>query len=726
MPVLSVVVLLCFLFGGCAWAFGLLRGEPLRARLTMGVSLALLANMWLPALFSFLLGFAVLSQLFAGGAALLLGLGSLLFFKSCEPLAAAGQKDARWLPWACCVLPALLLSAYLLHTHTLLPAENGALMTGQSTYGDMPMHLGFITSIAEQWSFPPDYSILPGTPLGYPFLCDSVSSTYLCLGLPLRLAYMLPSVLALFVVFSSAFLLFETWLKDARKAVLGYVLFFVGAGFGFLYFLPEGGDWSNFTRIFTAFYETPTNYVEENIKWVNPIADLLIPQRATLYGWSVLFPALWLLFRAVFRGERRFFPLLGVLGGALPLIHTHSFLALALVSAVLLCFDLHRAKKAGEWKAALRPWLRYAITAAVLALPQLVCFTFRQSGHDGFLRFGLNWANDGDNYFWFYIKNIGLPYLLLLPAFLLASKESKQWYCGGLLILLLCEFIIFQPNPYDNNKLLYIWHLMTCGLVGGFLVDLYDRLGPAPRRTRAAFALPAGAGPQAALPGGESLPAALPEAKEPAAVCFEEGEAPRGFSKAETTQKAPDALAVEGAIPAEAPSITPAPPAGKTGGRAGRAVLLAVRGLAATLVLLVCCIGGVLTLGREVVSEYELFSPAEVEAAKFVKARTPLPSVFLTANNHDNFVAALTGRNIVCGSGSYLYYHGLDYGEAEESLKTLYETPAAFDLWMAGVDYVVIGSHERSSYRVDTQWFERHCALVFENAGVRIYKTPIP
>ena len=64
MPVLSVVVLLCFLFGGCAWAFRLLRGEPLRARLTMGVSLALLANMWLPALFSFLLGFAVLSQLF--------------------------------------------------------------------------------------------------------------------------------------------------------------------------------------------------------------------------------------------------------------------------------------------------------------------------------------------------------------------------------------------------------------------------------------------------------------------------------------------------------------------------------------------------------------------------------------------------------------------------------------------------------------------------------------
>ena len=59
----------------------------------------------------------------------------------------------------------------------------------------------------------------------------------------------------------------------AGKAALAFYLFFMGSGFGFFYFLGGRG---NFSRIFTAFYETPTNYVAENIVWVNPIVDLLV------------------------------------------------------------------------------------------------------------------------------------------------------------------------------------------------------------------------------------------------------------------------------------------------------------------------------------------------------------------------------------------------------------------------------------------------------------------
>lgn len=626
---LAVAAFCCFLFFGYALSSLLFADLSLRKRLTFACALALLANMWMPALFSFVLGFTVLSQLLAAVLALLSGAGILLWRRR-KPALSKPEKDGGWKPWLCCVLPAFLFSAVLLYTHTLLPSESGALTTGQSTYGDMSMHLGFITSISEQTVFPPYYSILPGTPVGYPFLCDAVSSTYYTLGLPLRTAYMLPSVWALFCVFSSAYLLFEAWLKDNRKAVMGFVLFFVGAGFGFLYFLPQNGDWSNFTRIFTAFYETPTNYVEENIRWVNPIADLLIPQRATLYGWAVLFPCLYLLYRAAFEGRRRYFPLLGVMAGLLPLIHTHSFLALALISAVLLFFRVaHERKQNGFWPA-LKPWLLYAGIAAAIALPQLFCFTFRQSNNEGFLRFGFNWANEGDFYFAFYIKNIGIPYLMILPAFLLSSRETKQWYAGGLLILLLSEILIFQPNPYDNNKLLYIWHLMTCGMVGGFFVDAFDYL-----KEHRVF-----------------------------------------------------------------------------------------RAAGAAILLFVCCIGGVLTLGRELVSEYELFSPQEVRAAEFVKEDTAPDSIFLTANNHDNFVAALTGRNIVCGSWSYLYYHGLDYGDEEQSLKTLYETPTLLGLRLANVDYVLISSHERSTYRVDEAWFEENCELIYQDTGLLIYRVP--
>ena len=58
---------------------------------------------------------------------------------------------------------------------------------------------------------------------------------------------------------------------------------------------------------------------------------------------------------------------------------------------------------------------------------------------------------------------------------------------------------------------------------------------------------------------------------------------------------------------------------------------------------------------------YELFSADEVAAAEYIKENTAPDALFLTDDNHDNAVAVLTGRNIVCGSSSYLYFHGLDY-----------------------------------------------------------------
>ena len=58
----------------------------------------------------------------------------------------------------------------------------------------------------------------------------------------------------------------------------------MGSGFGFVYFLKDA---ATFKGIFTGFYTTPTNYTTKNIVWVNPIVDLLIPQRATLFGWAV-------------------------------------------------------------------------------------------------------------------------------------------------------------------------------------------------------------------------------------------------------------------------------------------------------------------------------------------------------------------------------------------------------------------------------------------------------
>lgn len=592
-------------------------------RIWLGSVAGLAAMIWLPALWSFALGFTVTSQLAAAvtATALCAGLAFVLRRRP-QPCTEAGQ----WKPALVCCGPLWVFCCWLLSTHTIPMAADGGLHAGQSTYGDMCLHLGIITSISEQTTFPPGYSLLPGAQVGYPFLCDSVSSSFYTLGVPLRWAYMLPMFWALGCVLLGAWLLFARWLQKPGRASLAFWLFFGGGGFGFVYFLDGVRENpQNFTRIFTEFYQTPTNYLDGNIRWVNPVADLLIPQRATLFGWALLFCCLYLLYRAAIEADTRCFAPLGVLAGCLPLVHTHSFLALGIVSAVLLVRAL--LQKPG-WRA-LVPWAVYAVLAVGLAAPQLFGFAFKQASEGHFLQLHFNWINETDNYFWFYIKNIGLVYLLLIPAFVHARPASRWFYGGGLAILAICEVMLFQPNPYDNNKLLYVWHLLGCGLVAALLADVW---------------------------------AALPKKR--------------------------------------------------------------WRGAVAVCVVALGTVSGALTLAREAVSDYQLFSADETAAAEWAREQTPADALFLTADNHNNAVSSLAGRNIYCGSATFLYFHGLDYSDRQQTQRSLYESPSLEALQAEEIAYVLVGPSERGRYAVDEAWFAQNLEPVFTQGQATIYQVP--
>ena len=60
------------------------------------------------------------------------------------------------------IIPIFILIAILLTNHILYPSIGGV-ASGQSTFGDLNMHLGFVTSISEQKVFPPNYVFLSGT-----------------------------------------------------------------------------------------------------------------------------------------------------------------------------------------------------------------------------------------------------------------------------------------------------------------------------------------------------------------------------------------------------------------------------------------------------------------------------------------------------------------------------------------------------------------------------------
>lgn len=642
--------LMVFWLAGTALARRVFAGEGAALWLLLGAGFGLGLLAALPALAALALGFGLAAALAALVLAALAGLWAardLRRIRAGQAAAAAGpaqaarsgmQGSGAGMPareltaLGACVLPVLTLTLWLLHTHTL-HLVNGAYWCGQSTFGDLPMHLAFIKSIAVQGKFPPQYPLLAGQGLfGYPFLCETVSSVLLVLGAPLKTACLLPQALALLAVYGMFWLLARRALGGAGRASCAFWLFFAGGGFGFVYFLEGlGRDNSNFTRMFTAFYETPTNYAEKNIRWVNPIADILIPQRATLFGWALLLCCLYLLWRFALEGEGRLWLPLALLAGCLPLTHTHSLLALVLLSAVLLARAVLQTR--GR---ALLPWLWYAAMAGVLCLPQLWLVIFRQTGEGvNFLRWHWNWANKGDNYFWFYIKNIGLVYLLLIPGFWHAGKKLRWLYGGGLVILALAECVVFQPNPYDNNKLLFVWHMLGCLLAANLLCD------------------------------GAAL------------LCRHAKNRRRG--------------------------------------RAAAALVLAAA-------LFAGCFGGVLTLGREAVSRYRQFSAEEIALAEFVEQNAAPNALFLTGSQHLNPVVSLAGRTILCGSGSYVFYHGMRYEAQREAARQLYETPSEELLARWGVAYVLIGRYERSEFAVNEAFYAARYPVWYQGDEYTIYK----
>lgn len=492
---LSLLYLLVYLFAGCVIIRALLPAQRPQVRVWLGLSLGLLLMMWLPALLAFAVRFSLLGHMLA--LIPLAGITVAVWVtRDKTPARALDDKDRQLLIlMACVAVPLTLLGGYLQYTHCLREV-NGTLHVGQSTYGDLPLHLGIITSLRDA-AFPPEYSILPGERLSYPFLMDSLSTSFMIFGLPLRWAVIIPGTLMMGLVFSGYMILADRMASGRRAVVIAALFVFINGGLGFLYSLDtlgvsnggsvnslQSGTWlERLNTILRGWYQTPANHAEQsyyNLRWSNIIVDMLVPQRTFLGGWCMLLPCIYLLYDAAARKEQRFplrqMVLLGVMAGGLPLLHTHSFLALGLLSAGWMVYDLcHRGK--------LWPWLLYGGLACILAAPQLFGFTFRHTnGNSSFVYFQFNWVNNSggnglrDSYLFFYIKNIGIPVILLILSLFEKNPRRRFIAAGAFTIFAVAELIIFQPNEYDNNKLFYVWWALCAVLAAEYAVEIFDRL----------------------------------------------------------------------------------------------------------------------------------------------------------------------------------------------------------------------------------------------------------
>ena len=482
---MGYVLFLFYIILGVINARLILSKEKPTKRFWAGGVIGLVLLMWSHVPFSFLFGFGVLSH--SLGLTLVL-MGTVIFYamkrKHLSRRSGFPHKlykpDKEEIFMFAAVAVMSIYCILCLYNHTLQEIDS-AYYTGQCTYGDMNFHLGIITSIKEQGTFPPEYNIFPGQRLDYYFLSNSISSSLYLFGCSLKAAYMLPMIFAFIFTFAGMWNLAYAVLKRISKALTAFLLFFFNGGFGLIYFLDglkaEGGE-ENFKRIFTAYYETPTNYVNSgtrlsNICWTNTVVDMMIPQRATLFGWMVLFLVLYLLYHAVFEDRTDLFLAAGILGGLLPMIQTYSYFTLGITAFVWL---IHSCVRDRFRKKTILHWLKFGIPAVLLAIPQFYIWIFGAVSEERFLRFEFNAYNATDHWLWFWVKNVGIVFILLLPAFFNAGRRLKIVHAAGALIFIICEFIVFQTHAYDNNKLYLMWYLFAVLIVADFLVDCYHKM----------------------------------------------------------------------------------------------------------------------------------------------------------------------------------------------------------------------------------------------------------
>lgn len=663
---LALVYFLLFEGAGIAMCCFLLPKKSCVVKTWLGLCLGLGLMMWLPALCAFLCDFTVDAHLLAMVPLLVLT-GLCFFFRDKNAPAPFGEKDRQQVKLLLlCALPLAIIGGILQYTHVLRPV-NGALHTGQTTYGDMLLHMS-IAAGTRNMPFPPEYVILPGEQLNYPFLADTLSTSFMLLGWDLRSAMLFPGIWMMALTFSGYTLLACRMAESKKAALLAVLLFFLNGGLGFMYLVDMQGVslgspgnnelqsavglWERIRAVMNGWYQTPANHAEfttYNLRWSNVIVDMMLPQRTTLCGWTMLLPCLYLLYDFV-RPEglplgvsllkgvdgpvsvytRRQVPLrqlvlLGVMAGMLPMMNTHCFLALGLVSAGWMVYDCIRSRK--QIVPTLAGWALYGGLAVLLAAPQLFTWTFSQAvGNETFLNFQFNWVNGQqgmlDGWLWFWVKNVGLPFILILLSLLEKNEKRRFIASGAFVVFVLAELVQFQPNAYDNNKLFYVWYMLCAVLAADYSFELLGKLkGMRCRPVIAGLCL----------------------------ICF--------FAT------------------------------------------------------------GVLAVATELNTDWQLFSSRDVAAAEFVEQNSDEEDVFMTGTQHINPVASLAGRKIVCGTDSWLYYHGYDTAQRKADIRAFYADPSGNEqvLEKYSVDYILVSGWERGEMTVNTDALDACFERVFES-----------
>ena len=352
-------------------------------------------------------------------------------------------------------------------------------------WGDWAAHLSFTGSFAYGHNFPPEFPIDPGNHLGYPFMMDFLAANLVPLGSSLTSSLVLTSGL-LGLAFPAVMYLAASRFAGGRAAgAIATVVFLMSGGFGFVYLL---GDLA--THGLAVLSHLPREYTldrELNFQWLNPVLAYLVPQRTTLFGFSLALIVLLLVWRAT-REELGWpaYLFAGVVAGLMPAFHVHAWGTVVALSAFWFLFTRRRE------------WFAFFVPAVVLAAPVLVWMwppannsycgvagsVFGYCVEPGWLSYtdikrdGLLWA--APDFVWFWIKNTSILIPLIIAGHLLnrwIPTRFATWFAPMWLWFAVPSVIVLQPWDWDNTKFFIFFALLGSIVAGALLAALFQR-GP--------------------------------------------------------------------------------------------------------------------------------------------------------------------------------------------------------------------------------------------------------
>lgn len=349
--------------------------------------------------------------------------------------------------------------------------EKGIASGWVGIWGDWAAHFSY----ASRFAYNPPYlwlgehPLFSGSNFTYPFLADAISGLLIRTGLNEVASFILPSIITTFIMLIILYVFYLFFLKSGFKAFIAITLFFTAGGMGFLFFLWDFMQNPNLNTLSSPPQEY-THMSEHNIKYINHVTAILIPQRALLLAMPISLSLMLFLIVSLRRGfEKVSHPLIffaGILGGTLFIVHAHTFLVFIIFCSICALFNIK------YW----REWMLFA-AGGILTSALIYFLIYQTINTQSFIGWYPGWMARSlqVNFYYFWLLNLGA--FLPSAAFAIWKFQYYKNYVvlSALCIFLLGNLILFQPFEFDNTKLFIYSYLIFCIPVTALLFYLWEK-----------------------------------------------------------------------------------------------------------------------------------------------------------------------------------------------------------------------------------------------------------